>query len=362
MTRLTYIHAIPTEENAQRAQNVGSGAYVPYLSLTQGEMRLMLAQQRAKVYAQFYPDVPQFRKAETMLDNALNAGVSGGVQFVGYIADELQDVAALIKTASRQTRPAARTGIYGRSSLLRGIGKDVVPAAQRMQECSLRVVKSGKDVIRRLAECKRQFEIERIFNGAIVNTGHHVLYHKINQSWQMPQRVFSKLLLHLAGTQAMAVAGDLQKPLMAEWVETGIIERNAQGAAGPIGSLKSSFLLSPDPALVEQYYQHPTDPMKDKLNKMNSGAGVQGIGLVPAAAAIISAIAGALVGAAALINALRQQQATVAAQGFGTEAYSGQPSDWQGEFSGQGISPLLLIGGAAAVWFLMDDDKKGKKR
>jgi len=345
------VPTVPADEFADRGKMVQGGGYIPYLSMTAGEMRLAMAAQRAKVLAQWYGnDAPQYKQAYAMLENALHNGVHGGQRWVGALPDALQPVAQFIKSTSRDTAPASTSGIYGRSSLIHGIGQEIVPVKERYQKCVQEQIKKG-NATAGWTTCLRQMKIEQIFNDAIVNTGHHVLYHKISQNKPMPDRVYTKLLLHLGGVQGMAVAGDIRKSLMGEWVETGIIERNAQGAAGPIGSLKSSFLLSPDPAATAK----KLETAAKKFDNFLPG-GVKGIGNPAAVVAIIGAIAGAIVAVATLINALRQQQAVIAAQSFGTEAYSARQSDWDGAFGSHGIDPVLLIGAAAAIWWLMEEN------
>ena len=79
MTKISYIAGIGANEYKDRGNNVSAQQFVPYLSLTRGEMLLLLAAQRAKIYADFYPEEKQFQKGVSLLYNALNSGISGGV-------------------------------------------------------------------------------------------------------------------------------------------------------------------------------------------------------------------------------------------------------------------------------------------
>lgn len=347
MTRISEIHGIGQDEFAQRGQEVTESGFLPYLSLTTGETRLMLALQRAKIYAQFYRDVPQYREAVTMLENALNRGLSNGVNFVGAVPDYLQDVARVIQSASRQTAPASRSGFMFRpGGVMRGIG-EIIPAQQRKDICVKKVIEKGGGagaVKKGVEACSRQFEIERIFNGAIEKSGHHVLYHRIPESAKMPDRVFTKLLLQLGGVQGMAGVGDIQKPLMAEWVENGIIGKNAQIGVGPWDSIRASVALSPDP---DKYFKKFVGTSSDKWR-----AGVTGIGN-PAAVLILGAIASALVAAKDLINSLRTQQAVIKSEGFGTDAFSGKQTDWDGPDTAGGLDTNTLLMLAAGVGLLL---------
>lgn len=360
MTRISEIHGIGRDEYAQRGQNVVETGYVPYLSLTQGEMRLMLALKQAKVLAQFYPEVPQYRQAASLIENALSAGVSRGVNFVGALHDNyLQQVASVIQAASEQTAPASKNGLFARSGgIVRGIG-EIIPVQQRRDACMKKVIEKGggAGAIKKGAEaCDRQFNIEKIFNNAIENTGHHVLYHRIPEGGIVPQDVKTKRLFHVGGVEGMAVAGDISRSLMQDWVETGILSKNAQIGVGPLGSVKASVQLAPSP---DEALAKIIDPSSDKYRP-----GVQGIGVAPAAAIIITAIASALVAAKNLIESLRKQQATIAAQSFGTSAYSGSTYDWQTGSQnpettlGLSTTNLLLIAAGAGLLLWANSDNK----
>lgn len=357
MTRISEIHGIGQDEFAQRGQNVATGGYFPYLSLTAGEMRLMLARQRAKIYADFYSDVPQYRQALTMIDNALHAGLSNGVNFVGAIHDDyLQQMARIIASASRQTQPATRDGLLLRpQGIVRGIGQ-LIPYTERYKQCweaakKLPVLKQAAA----FAKCSRQVTIEKIYNEAIEKTGHHVLYHKFPESKPMPSRVYTKLILQLGGVQGMAAVGDIQKSLMAEWVENGIVGKNAQIGVGPWGSVKAGTALAPNPEkYLERFTGQSGGASSDKWRP-----GVNGIGVIDPVTVglIVGAIVSALGAATSLITALRKEQATIKAEGFGTEAFSGKKTDWneEDETGSLDTNTMLLLGGAAALFFLMDD-------
>lgn len=351
MTRISEIHGIGQDEFAQRGAEVTDGGYLPYLSLTSGEMRLMLARQRAKIYAQFYPDVPQYRQAMTMIDNALNAGVSNGVNFVGAIYDDyLQQMARIIKSASRQTAPASGALFYRPGGVVRSIGA-IIPYADRYKACldAANKLPGGVKRLVAYAKCTAQFKVEKIYNEAIEKTGHHVLYHKIPESKPMPNRVYTKLILQLGGVQGMATVGDIQKPLMAEWVENGIISKNAQIGVGPWGSVRTGTALAPDP---EKYFQRFSGGASDKWMP-----GVNRIGLDAATITlIVGAIVAALGAAKNLIEALRKEQATIKAEGFGTESFSGKTSDWDSEDVAPGLDQTTLLLLASGALLLLSSD------
>lgn len=347
MTRISEIHGIrtiPADEIADRSAQVKTDAYIPYLSLTKGEMQLMLAAQRAQMLAQYYSsDAPEYRQAAAMLNKALIADLhrsSGAIS--GPVPDELQGVARLISTARYRTAPASSAFFY-RPAGVKGIGQ-IIPAQQRLQEC-LKGARNPAQIVK----CQRNFKIEEIYNGAIENSAHHVVYHKISETYKMPERVYTKLLLQTSGIQGMAAVSHLDNALMAGWVENGIMAKNATLGIGPVDSLQSSFALAPNgQAAYNKYIAYATS--KGKWTGQ-----ISGIGALPAVAIIIGAITSALIAVKGLIEALRQQQATIKAEGFGTEAYSGKQSDWDSQ-EVQNDNTLLYIALAAAGVYLLSEN------
>lgn len=360
MTRISEIHGIkgniPADEYNGRAALIAGTGYVPYLSLTKGEMELYLAAQRAKVRAQWYgSDDPRYQEAFQMIENALHQGVHGGVKFMGAVPDYLQNVARMITKAQKETTPASKS-LYFRQAGVSGIGQTVIPIEERRAACVKEAMKLGKpgDRIRAIKECERIFQVEKIFNDRIESAGHHVLYHRIDQKFQMPDRVYTKLLLQISGVQGMAGAATIDNSLMASWVDTGILKKNAATSSiGPIDSLKSSFELSDDPQMWADKYAARFKNKKDKTG---------GIGLGPLGVALIPVIVAALTAAVKLAENLLQQNVLIKAQGFGTDAYSANQYDWKvgadnpETSGGLDTNTLLLAGGAAALFLLLGDD------
>lgn len=360
MTQISEVHGIrgkiPADEYAGRGSMVTNLGYVPYLSLTKGEMELWLAAQRAKMLAQWYGnDAPQYAKACQLIENALHKGVHGGISSVGVVPDYLQNVAALIKSAERKNAPASRA-MFVRPQGISGIGQ-IIPYNDRVKAC-LDAAKKLPALPRANAQakCLRNFEIEKIFNGAIEKSGHHVLYHRIPSGIVVPTRVDVKRILHLGGIGGMAQVGEIDNGLMAGWVENGIIAKNAQIGVGAISSLRAAAEISPDPA---QWIQRFTGQASGTSDKSRPGAGLNGIGIP--AVVIIEAVTAALVAAKDLISALFKQQAVIKAEGFGTPAYSAEANDFLGggmttTTGGFDMKTLLLLGGAAALLLLAGDD------
>ncbi len=324
-TAIHEIHDIPSNEFTSRGfESRAVMQYIPYLSMTQGEMRLALLAEQARIYAKAFPELKQYATAATMLTNALNAGVSRGVSFVGRLDGPLlQKVAREITTASRQQRPASREGFMARKSIATGIG--VIPVQDRLKACLDAGGLSPSNVIK----CTSAAKIEQILNDGIIKSGHHMLYKNLKSSDNLPSDVNTKKIFQQSGVEGMALVGSLNVPLMYEWVETAILNKNVQGNVGPYSSRDTSFLLG--------NREHIGEPIT--------------IGL------ITTLIVSALGAAAALLKELRATKAYAMseAKGFGTASISANQEDWLNGGDGSSNNTLILAGAAAlGIYFLTD--------
>lgn len=359
MTKISYIHGVPVNEYAQRGQQAaaaGQTGYVPFLSLTGGEMRLQLLRQRMLLFSRFYPEATSYSRAVAMIDNALMSGVHRGINFVGAIPDELQQVARIIATASKQTRPAAGGAILGRENIMNGVGEiPLADSQERQRLCRIKALGLNKyEREGALRKCDTLFEIERLYNDYIERLGHHTIYNRISQGYPaIPSRAFTKLILHDAGIEGMANAAEMQKALLSDWVENGVYAKNATIGAGLIGSIQTSFYLSTEPEKqLADYLAWVTAQKQGKI-------GIEAV----VVAAIISAIV-AVVGAAFKFLSEMQRLKAYAmseAKGFGTAAYSAQTTDWpidpNNPTAGQQQDKLLTYAAMGiGAYLLLNDD------
>ncbi len=390
MTKISEIHGpprIPQDEYAGRATMVTEQPYIPYLSLTKGEMELYLATQRARIMAQWYgKDAPQYDQAVTMIDNALNAGVHNGIRWMGAVPDYLQNVARMIKKAERQNQPASKSLFYRPKGIMNGIGQTIIPVDQRRADCMSAAkakVKSKPQCMyppyqpgsfcdvslkSEFSKCEVAFTIEKILNASLEKSSHHMLYKQIPGSFPVPEAVNTKKIFQRTGVEGLALAGNIIPSLMYDWTEVGVLQRNAQSTkVGPIGSIQSSVLLAPDPGAswANLAIWANKQGNRSRLDTLGiNGAGIGFVPLVPpvdpvtAGIDIALAVVGALITAITLLKELRSEKAYAMneAQGFGTAAIQAEQSDWFGKSTTGGISPMLLLGGAAAL-FLLSDDK-----
>jgi len=338
MTRISEVHgikAIPADEYADRGREVKPTGYVPYLSLTTGEMLLQLARQRAEILAQWYgSDAPQYQQAADMLTKALQTGIhAGGAVSVGAIPDTLQNVARLISNAKNRTAPASAS-IFARTDAMKGIGA-IIPAEQRRFDC-LKAAKHPADI----AKCEKAFAIENTINKYLDGTAHHLLYKSIPTGYTIPQEVAIKRNGHRLGVEGMAQIGRINDyDLMYQWVENGILATNAAGKVGPIGSVESSLYLAPDPDAAWAKFKS-TYP-----NSYNKWTGMNGphIGIAPAIlAGLVALLNAAIALAAKMLTDLQKVdfKALVEARGFGTPQFSGNQNDWLNN----GNNPNVNIG------------------
>jgi len=394
MTQISEIHGIrrtPANEMPDRgrlaaAANAGSG-FIPYTSLTRGEMELALYGQQLAIYAAAFPENKEYAKALNMVENALRSGLSKGVKFVGALhSDYLQFIANTITKASQKTTPASKGGLLGRSSLASGIpaiGQDI--KFNFDHDCVQYATKatnkwSGQDknwqwyehnlndsAIRRYYReqktiCATKIEIEKIVNEKITGASHHVLYYGLNESYPAIRNsaVVTKHLLHVGGIGGLANATDTDSNLMSVWSETSILRKNTQADVGPIGSIQSSLNLSPN---YDAYSASYTQWQKTRTYSNPTGGKIGEPLTVAAISALITAIGAAIGQAAALQKELNAKKAgaMAAAQNYGTSALEAKQSDWNDIGTGAGSSNnsnLLTFGLLAAGAYLLLGDEK----
>lgn len=321
MTRISEIHGpgIPADEFADRGREIGKAEYVPYLSYTKGEMQLALMKQRADLLAQWYgSDAPQYAEAAKMLANALHAGLHGGYNFMGAVPDELQSVAAAIVKAKTRTAPASGSLFVKPSK----IGQ-IIPLEDRRKACLSQAKNPGA-----IAICNKAFEIEKILNDGLKNSGHHMLYKSLPKAYEYPQDVRTKRIFHNTGIDGLANAGSIDADLMTGWVENGIMLVNAQNSIGPMSSVISSLYLAKDPDAEVQKFLTWAGQSATKWTQ----GGINGIGI--AVEAIVATLLGILKwvinAAKKLLEFLRSAKAFAMseARGFGTKAFNADKEDW----------------------------------
>lgn len=388
MTEIRSIHGINRSELSDRGKMTSKKApYIPYTSLTKGEMSLALLHDQASVFAASYPDFPEYAQARDMYRNALQSGVSAGVHFVGALHNPiLQQAAGNIKRASKQTAPAARI-ITNRQSLAHGvsIGETPIYTGNFDHDCVQYATKAANKKFGRnkdwnwwkagvfpdgnekrywkeqLSICETRVAIEQIMNDNMVGTSPHMLYKSMSEAFPptLGTLMLTKKLLHYAGVGALGIVSEIGTGIMDNWVETALLRNNAASGVGTLGSISSSISISPDPAKMAAEYA--------EFQKKRTGGSISGhrIGepitfTVAGVTALITAIGVAIDKAAkfqAQLNSKRNN-ALSQVQGWGTGALEAKKSDYlkaSGDLPTESSdnSKLLLIGGAAVAAYLL---------
>lgn len=388
-TGIYEIHGnVPQNELPDRGREIrGAAPYIPYNSLTGGEMRLALLLEQANIYSAAFPENKEYQNASNMLYKALKSGVSNGVNFVGAIYNPLlQSVAKEISRASKNTRAAAKGGIIGRDSIasgLNGIGEDpfkfdfdhdcvqyatkasnlkygAIIGTHNWQwwEHNINDSEHRRYYRAQKALCKTRIDIEKIVNGKILDASHHVLYYGLNEAFPPIKNslVTTKHLFHIGGIQGLANATDVDTSLMGVWSETSILRKNSTVGVGTVGSIDSSFYLSPDPDTMGQQYA--------AWSKNRTGANigqVPKVGSLVAITALIVAIGAAIKSAADMQRSLNEKKsgAMAAAQNYGTVALEAKQTDFNDPLgvppSGASNNTLLLIALAAGGAYLLTE-------
>jgi len=406
MTKISYIHSIPADEIAGRSKMLRPATFVPANRLTDGQMNLVLLRDHVRLLGD-YSGLQSYKKAETLIDNALYFGIHGSLNFTGDLRDELlQRTAAKIKQAKGFTRNAMGIDQFGlaasigeldkwgqekdRAGANNGAAATNIPllgdeadpyAAEKWaylevwkkhraffnawkpsfketdkngwQAMTQKSVKwpnpDSKDKILayfadRVTFFKDQNFIIKTYNQSIEKSGHHFLYHQLDQKWQgIPNRVDFKRVLHSGGISALADAGLLQRQNMSLWVENGILRKNIEGGVGAESSVNSSFLLAGDSgAAYLTQYEAAINLTPKQIDQI---------------IALISVIGTALGAAAGLVTSIKTRRPApfASAQLIGTKEYSADESDWgklqQTTPENKDNSTLLLA--AAAAGFLL---------
>lgn len=389
MTEIRSIHGIHKSELSDRGKMASPKApYIPYTSLTKGEVYLALLYDQASTYAQAYPDFPVYTTAANMYHNALRAGVSRGVQFVGAMYDPiLQKAASNILQASKQTAPAAQV-ITNRRSLIQGVNigetpiytgdfdHDCVQYATKMANKKFGVNTSWQHWklmpfgfrkgywLQQKSICETRAGIEKIMNDNMVQISPHMLYKSISEAFPktLGTLVLTKKLLHFAGVGGLGIVSELSTNTMDSWVETALIRKNASSGVGTFGSISSSMSLAPDPQEMVAAYndflkKNPTkNPKFDKINGAHVGEPVT-IAVIAGITALVTAIGGAIAKAAAFQQQLNAKKAGALSQvqGWGTGALEAKQTDYltPGQNNPDQNSNFLLLGVAAVGAYLL---------
>ncbi|MGL5131990.1 MAG: hypothetical protein ACRC78_05640 [Planktothrix sp.] len=368
----TNIFMVNGLEAQERGLNVKPNTYLPYTRMTEGQMKLALLKQQADVYAQYYPEMAEYRQASVMLENALYRGEAYNISGINY-RPMLMQVGREIERSQKIFKPASKVYIQPEN----GINADIVDIinVSNPNDCDKYAtdqtnLKEGKKLatwqykampfgglkgrwLQHRAICEVSIEIEKILNSTLDDGAYHMLYKSLPSKLLYPAAVETKKILHGGGVQGLALAAEVAKGLMDGWVETTILKNNANRGVGPVGSAISGVYLSED-----------RDNLAEAVNQIinpTNGIGAVGVTIV-AVTALVTAVAGAIGAAAKMQAELNKKKSGVlnVAQGFGTAAYNPDTTDWNKGATQSNNTPnnnLLLLGAAGLGLYFLTEKK-----
>lgn len=376
MTKISYIAGIGLDESAQRAEGIKPAPFIPYLSLTKGEMQLALMKEQAQILAGYYGD-PKYKQAEAMLDNALYRGVHGATPYMGAYDPALTGVVKAINAARRNTRPASSDGLPRAGGYMKGIhiGEAVIPIEQRRFEC---LKAAGADT-KKMLECYRLASIEKILNDGLENCGQYLAYGYLPKNNNLPQNANLKIFNQELAQADISRVGKFDLSLTQQWLNVGMMRKNAEVAKiNPYGWVDTNAILMALPEAGQKEVIQVFNTSATKWTAGNQAAvGNQlaaivrkykapGVGEpLTVTIAVITAIT-ALIGAVSeFAKKIKAEKMDAFAQvnGFGSRPFGPEEGDWDLDgipdsldppptTAGSDNTPLLIGAGLLAAYLL----------
>ena len=401
MTQISIIAGLaPTDEISNRAAEVQPAPYFNPLLMTEGQAYLTLMRNQALTLSQYYPDRKFYRKAVVLADNALHAGIGmplpiGSVDPTLYPVMRAINIFKTKRQPAVMLRPGSSVGSWANESLVAGVIPEVSQEfalwwwmndqaylktkfknAQNLK-VTLESFKNGPPLQPRNEFEKRWVEFSGkydtlkfvidLYNRKIEQFAHHPLYNFLpaGRLNDYPTQVITKNILHAAGVQGCANAGEFSVQNMALWTRNGILNSNIAGNAGALSPEQTAFQLTGLPAKDYTAWLSGNVTVKSDRSRPGINGSDDAIGN-PVAIAIIALISAAIAAAAQIITSFNSKNiaAMNSVSGWGTQAYAASDTDWA-KYQAQvlesqnlpqtegGVSwPLVAAGGAAAYLIL----------
>ena len=395
MTRISYIaglHGEGQDEVKDRSAGLKPAPYFNPLLMTEGGAYLRLMRDQVETLAQYYPDKALYRKGLALIDNSLYQGIHGATPYMGALDPGLYPIARAIDVYKTRRQPASRPmyrpGVGAASwqdeSLIAGEIPTVAPDfalwwwntdqaylkskkvkdANAVKKYVEFISKSNKtsEEYRHYLEVRTKYDtlkyVVDLYNNTLEKFAHHPLYNFLPQTKEnYPGYVITKNVLHSAGVQSMANAGEFSTANMSLWTRNSILRANITGNAGAISPENTIFTLTGLPA--DQYGKFIGVTSSNKSGKINSDAGIGN----PVVLAVIALISAAIAAAAKIIESFNAKQiaAMNSVQGWGTSAYSATERDWNGYGVPPEVQPPtaeagtnwpLILGAGAGLYLL----------
>lgn len=344
MTKVSYIHGIGNTSQ-HIPKKLARKRIIDFGEMTEGELRLSLMSEQLNILAEYYGD-DELNALEQRVTAAIGSGIHGPHDIRLISGKRGQFIAREISKARRLTKAAIRNNTIQRN-FSNGIN-GLVP----LEDCDdLREwiddrygLNSGAWAeTQESTACRERNESLRLLNNYLEGSAHHLLYEYLGTT-SAPTPA-TKKVLHRNAISKLAELTGVSRENLRLWLRNGVMRKNVEHGAAPL-----------QPELV-------ISTLKASKGQSSVGA-VQFLSILPA---LISAIAGAVLGTISLVQnmkAQKRQQLITTAQGIGTETFGPELGDWltngsdtnstnPGDLLADGNSnlPLLLVG-AAAIYAL----------
>ena len=343
-TTLSYIHGIPQNEWSDRAREIPAAGHINYSQLTEGELKVALSLEQARMLRAFYPEVKEYRQIVETLQTALYTGIHGPMV-------EKQDWKAsafarsLISQARAKRGPAAKV-LMDRPSALRGPDEPIKSPKDCGREPGKILGVFNHKKQKEWEACMDQVLYQNLLNKKLESSAHHILYNFEKNANAAPNKVAAKQVLHQTAIYKWAEITGLSAENVALWVRNGVMRGNAKQGMEPMQPEMSIDLMRT--AIPEKYA---------------SGVGVIDPATIALLTKLITAIIAAVGATATLITSLKakdQLRFQSSLSDMGLPPFGPEESDWLTDGQSrtaqqQGIlnSNLLIPAAAAAGAYLI---------
>ncbi len=336
MTEVTYLHGkpnlygVPANEYKDRGKRVSAQQpFMDYGKMTVGETRLALAAEQAKILAAYYPEQKEFAIGAQELENLLYRGLHNQGIYLGLNMPDF--VRRAVGQALGKTKPEGGGELQRRAN----IGAPLIP----YEDCN-KILQdptvSFHERPQALLKCMDKNREIDILNTHLEKSAHHLLY-EYAKTTGIPSTVAAKRVLHRNAVSKIGQLFEFDRGNLTLWLRNGVMRGNVISGAPPFQPEKTIDALKP-------------------------GAGLGEPITIAAVTAIITAIIGAIGATVSLLKAMqaaRAQEIKTVAQGIGTQTFSPEQEDWDGQQQQggtsadeeKGINDYLpwVLGGAALL-------------
>lgn len=265
MTRIVEVAGIPAvqaertdaTELKQRAKLVQPTAYIDTAALSQGEMMLLLKAQRAKMYAEFYPETKEYRQEYERMMDALYNGLHRAPG-LSYLPERLQTKPASGYLTWEDKARNPNTGfdtLFEGGNAVSGIGVITQLDCDNLFKTMTQTQwnQGGYNAYGSIANyweyvalmgdkraaCQLENRWRKGLNDFWEDSGHVLIYEWLSSSifGQLPEAAVQKKTRQIDFLDSIAAASKINRANLKFWTENGIIANNIAAGLGPIGAV-----------------------------------------------------------------------------------------------------------------------------